>query len=127
MGGHPRAVRRRAGHRQPGLVACQRARATATASSEERFRRAFDAAPVAMALVSPPASCSRPTTSCASASGTRRRGRFWDFVPVADRAALAASWPPESDGPELERRYVRADGSLGWFIWRHSLIRDADG
>ena len=29
--------------------------------------------------------------------------------------------------PEGERRYIRADGSLGWILWRHSLIRDADG
>ena len=52
---------------------------------------------------------------------------FWDLVPADDRAELRASWPPESDGPETERRYVRADGSIGWILWRHSLIRDADG
>ena len=52
---------------------------------------------------------------------------FWDLVPADDRAELRASWPPESDGPETERRYVRADSSIGWILWRHSLIRDAAG
>jgi diguanylate cyclase (GGDEF)-like protein/PAS domain S-box-containing protein len=99
---------------------------TATANSEERFRRAFDAAPVAMALVSPGGRLLQANDELRERVGAEAE-RFWDFAPAADRAELASSWPPESDGPEVEQRYVRADGSLGWFVWRHSLIRDAAG
>ncbi|WP_169542166.1 putative bifunctional diguanylate cyclase/phosphodiesterase [Solirubrobacter soli] len=99
---------------------------TATASSEERFRRAFDAAPVAMALVSPAGELLQTNDELRERVGTQA-ARFWDFAPAADQAALKASWPPESDAPEAEQRYVRADGTLGWFIWRHSLILDSAG
>jgi diguanylate cyclase (GGDEF)-like protein/PAS domain S-box-containing protein len=98
----------------------------ATASSEERFRRAFDAAPVAMALVSPAGALLKTNDELRERVGAGA-AHFWDFAPAAERAQLRASWPPESDGPEREQRYVRADGSLGWFVWRHSLIRDAGG
>ena len=53
VGRRSRPLRRRARGRQPDLLARERVRPAATANSEERFRRAFDAAPVAMALVSP--------------------------------------------------------------------------
>jgi diguanylate cyclase (GGDEF)-like protein/PAS domain S-box-containing protein len=99
---------------------------TASASSEERFRRAFDAAPVAMALVSPSGALLQTNEELRARIGSGAE-HFWDFAPAADREELAASWPPESDGPEREQRYIRPDRSLGWFIWRHSLIRDAEG
>jgi diguanylate cyclase (GGDEF)-like protein/PAS domain S-box-containing protein len=95
-------------------------------SSAERFRRAFDAAPVAMALVSPQGELLQTNDELREHAGDDAR-HFWDFAPAADREALRESWPPESDGPEHEQRYIRADGTLGWFIWRHSLIRDAAG
>jgi diguanylate cyclase (GGDEF)-like protein/PAS domain S-box-containing protein len=106
----------------------ERARAN-TASSEERFRRAFDDAPVAMALVSPRGRVLQGNRELRERTGhDRPEGLwFWDFVPTEDRWSLAASWPPEDDGPESERRYVRADGNLGWILWRHSLIRDDNG
>src|SRR3954471_15400702 len=97
-----------------------------TASSEERFRRAFDAAPVAMALVSPAGELLQANVELRERVGSDA-AHFWDFAPATERAALAADWPPESDSPELEQRYVRADGTLGWFVWRHSLIRDGQG
>ena len=50
---------------------------------------------------------------------------FWDFVPADDRVPLSSSWPPAET--EAERRYVRADGSIGWMQWRHSAIRDSHG
>ena len=101
----------------------------ATASSEERFRRAFDDAPVAMALVSPRGRVLQGNRELRERTGhdSPEGLWFWDFVPADDRARSPASWPPEDDGPETERRYVRADGSLGWILWRHSLIRDDNG
>jgi diguanylate cyclase (GGDEF)-like protein/PAS domain S-box-containing protein len=101
----------------------------ATGRSRERFKRAFDDAPVAMALVAPDGRLLQTNRELRERTGhgNTRDLRFWDLVPADDRAALRASWPPESDGPETERRYVRADGTIGWILWRHSLIRNADG
>ncbi len=101
----------------------------ATEHSEARFRRTFDDAPVAMALVSPAGSLLQGNRELRERTGHQvvEGLNFWDLVPADDREALEASWPPEGDGPEVERRYIRADGSIGWILWRHSLIRDADG
>ena len=101
----------------------------ASDASEERFRRAFDDAPVAIALVSPRGQVLQGNRELCERTGhVHPEGLLlWDFVPEHDRVALAQSWPPEPDAPEVERRYVRADGSIGWFLWRHSLIRDAAG
>ena len=101
----------------------------ATGRSKERFRRAFDDAPVAMALVDPSGRLLQTNRELRERTGNGFTDElhFWDLVPADDREELRASWPPESDGPETERRYVRADGSIGWILWRHSLIRDAAG
>jgi diguanylate cyclase (GGDEF)-like protein/PAS domain S-box-containing protein len=101
-----------------------------TRGSEERFRRAFDDAPVAMALVSPLGGLLKVNHELCQRTGAPEDCVglcFWDLVPEADRADLAASWPPEEDDPGTERRYLRSDGSVGWILWRHSLISDADG
>ncbi|HWK25363.1 MAG TPA: EAL domain-containing protein [Solirubrobacter sp.] len=97
----------------------------ATTRSEERFRRAFDAAPMAMALLAPDGRVLQANRELSELTG-RAVTWFWELAPVADREALQASWPPASDAPEAERRYIRADGSLGWMVWRHSLARDPD-
>ncbi|WP_121255704.1 putative bifunctional diguanylate cyclase/phosphodiesterase [Solirubrobacter pauli] len=103
--------------------------AEAEEASEERFRRAFDDAPVAIALVSPRGRVLRGNRELRERTGhVQPEGLlFWDFVPELDRVALAESWPPAPDAPEQERRYVRADGTVGWFLWRSSLIADAAG
>jgi diguanylate cyclase (GGDEF)-like protein/PAS domain S-box-containing protein len=108
--------------------ASERSRAK-TASSEERFRRAFDDAPVAIALVSPRGRVLQGNRELRERTGhDRPEGMwFWDFVPVEDRYDLYSAWPPRDDTPETERRYVREDGTIGWILWRHSLIRDDDG
>src|SRR3954463_11750643 len=101
----------------------------ATEASEERFRRAFDDAPVAMALLDPQGRVLQGNRELRERTGHQQPEGlwFWDFVPAEDRHPLAASWPPDADHPEAERRYVRADGSTGWIHWRHSLIRDTEG
>jgi diguanylate cyclase (GGDEF)-like protein/PAS domain S-box-containing protein len=100
-----------------------------TENSEERFQRAFDDAPVSMALVSPRGSLLQANRELRERTGYPSTDGlwFWDLVPAEDRGPLRASWPPSDDGPETERRYVRADGSFGWILWRHSLVRDAGG
>jgi diguanylate cyclase (GGDEF)-like protein/PAS domain S-box-containing protein len=101
----------------------------ATENSEARFRRTFADAPVAMALISPKGALLEANRELRERTGHEVTDdlRFWDLVPADDRAPLRASWPPESGGPEVEQRYIRADGSVGWILWRHSLIRDAGG
>ena len=108
--------------------ASERSRAK-TASSEERFRRAFDDAPVAIALVSPRGRILQGNRELRERTGhdSPEGMWFWDFVPVEDRYDLYSAWPPRDDTPETERRYVREDGTIGWILWRHSLIRDDDG
>jgi len=103
--------------------------AEAEEASEERFRRAFADAPVAIALVSPRGKVLQANRELRERTGhVQPEGLlFWDFVPELDRVALAESWPPAPDAPEQERRYVRADGSIGWFLWRSSLIQDPAG
>ncbi|MBE2315148.1 EAL domain-containing protein [Solirubrobacter sp. CPCC 204708] len=101
----------------------------ATQASEERFKRAFDDAPVAIALVSPRGQIVQANRELRERTGHGQPHglRLWDLLPERDRVELSQSWPPGPDAPEVERRYVRADGSTGWFLWRHSLIRDAAG
>jgi diguanylate cyclase (GGDEF)-like protein/PAS domain S-box-containing protein len=47
-----------------------------------------------------------------------------DLTPAGDRDGKP--WPAES-GIEAERRFTRADGSIGWGLWQHSLVHDASG
>ncbi len=96
-----------------------------TEASEERFRRAFDDAPMALALLSPDGRVLKANRELRELTGhAQPEGlRFWDFVPADDRAALAAAWP----AAEAERRYVRADGTIGWIHWRYSVVRDGLG
>lgn len=100
-----------------------------TARSQERFRRAFEDAPVSMALVDPSGRVLQANRELRVQTGRETTDllRFWDLHPPADRDALRASWPPRPGVPDSERRYLRADGTLGWIHWRHSLILGADG
>jgi PAS domain S-box-containing protein len=97
----------------------------ATRASEDRFRRAFDDAPVAMALLSPEGRLLQGNQALKTRTGHENLDGlwFWDFVPAGDRAELKASWPHE----EAERRYITADGEIGWIHWRHTLVRGTDG
>src|SRR3954452_20887553 len=84
-----------------------------TDASDERFRRAFDDAPVPMALLSPAGRVLQGNSALRARTGHDVVDGlwFWDFVPAGDRAELRASWPHTEDS---ERRLVRADGSIGW-------------
>ena len=89
---------------------------------------AVDQRPVAIALVSPRGQVLQANRELRERTGhVQPEGLlFWDFVPEEDRNPLAASWPPDSENPEAERRYVRADGSIGWIHWTHSLLLPSD-
>jgi diguanylate cyclase (GGDEF)-like protein/PAS domain S-box-containing protein len=93
--------------------------------SDERFRSAFEDAPIGMALVGLDGVIQRVNASLCAA--TRREegslvGTALDaLTPEEDRDG--AAWPAVP-GTEVERRFTRGDGSVGWGLWQHSLVRD---
>ena len=96
--------------------------------SDVRFRSAFEDAPIGMALVGLDGVVQRVNARlCADARRTEDGfvGRPLDeLTPPEDRDGTP--WPPP-DGGEVERRYVRGDGSTGWALWQHSLVHGRDG
>jgi len=94
--------------------------------SDVRFRSAFEDAPIGMAIVALDGTIQRVNTPLCAATGRSEDelvGMALDeLAPEADRDG--APWPTES-GVEVERRFTRADGSVGWGLWQHSLVHDA--
>jgi diguanylate cyclase (GGDEF)-like protein/PAS domain S-box-containing protein len=101
-----------------------------TMASENRFRSAFDDAPTGMAIVGLDGVINRVNDAFCTRTGFVEAdvvGRALDdLTPAEDRDGLP--WPRVEEGVrETERRFVRADGSIGWALWQHSLITDSDG
>ncbi len=100
----------------------------ATRASDLRFRSAFEDAPTGMALVGLDGTMQRVNAALCAATGraeeTLLGTALHDLTPEADRDD--ALWPPNAGG-EQERRFARADGSVGWGLWQHSLVRDHGG
>ncbi len=96
--------------------------------SDVRFRSAFEDAPIGMALVGLDGVVQRVNGRLCADTGLCADGlvgRALDaLTPAEDRDGNA--WPPESGG-EVERRFTRGDGSTGWALWQHSLVRGRDG
>src|SRR4051794_18724911 len=96
--------------------------------SDLRFRSAFEDAPTGMGIVALDGTIQRVNAAFCAATG-RASGELLgvavhDLTPEDDRDQ--AIWPPDP-GAEYERRFVRADGTVGWAHWQHSLVRDHDG
>src|SRR3954452_2857033 len=96
--------------------------------SDLRFRSAFEDAPTGMGIVALDGTIQRVNAALCVATGRARDElvgvAVHDLTPEDDRDR--AVWPPDS-GAEYERRFVRADGTVGWAHWQHSLVRDHDG
>jgi diguanylate cyclase (GGDEF)-like protein/PAS domain S-box-containing protein len=96
--------------------------------SDVRFRSAFEDAPIGMALVGLDGRIQRVNAPLCRATGRSERELVGmaldDLTPPDDRDG--APWPAGS-GAEAERRFTRADGSIGWGLWQHSLVHDAAG
>jgi diguanylate cyclase (GGDEF)-like protein/PAS domain S-box-containing protein len=96
--------------------------------SDLRFRSAFEDAPTGMGIVSLDGTIQRVNAALCAATGRARDELIGvtvrDLTPEDERAQ--AAWPPEA-GAEYERRFVRADGTVGWAHWGHSLVRDHEG
>ena len=101
-----------------------------TVASEGRFRSAFDDAPTGMAMVGLDGIITRVNEAFCARTGFAAEeliGRpLDDLTPVDDRDGRP--WPRVEEGVrEIERRFMRRDGSVGWALWQHSMTRDLDG
>jgi diguanylate cyclase (GGDEF)-like protein/PAS domain S-box-containing protein len=114
----------------------QRVRAQrALEEAEERFRRAFDDAPIGMALVSLDGHWLRVNPSLCRLTGYSEAellGRtFQDLTHPDDLEANLTEVRKVMDGQrramKIEKRYIRADGKIVWVAVSSSLVRDADG
>jgi diguanylate cyclase (GGDEF)-like protein/PAS domain S-box-containing protein len=97
-----------------------------TRASEARFRSAFDDAPIGIALIELDGRLARVNSSLCATTGYAEHEllemRIQDLAPSDDPTHLS-DWSQHS-GDEIERRFRRADGSVGWALWRHSPVPD---
>jgi diguanylate cyclase (GGDEF)-like protein/PAS domain S-box-containing protein len=96
--------------------------------SDLRFRSAFEDAPTGMAIVALDGMIQRVNAALCAVTGRAETAlvgtALHDLMPEEHRAGV--QWPPEA-AAEHEQRFVRADGSVGWALWQHSLVRDHGG
>ncbi|HET6547293.1 MAG TPA: EAL domain-containing protein, partial [Solirubrobacter sp.] len=92
--------------------------------SDQRFRSAFEDAPIGLAIVDLDGVVQRVNDRLAHATGRELVGELLDAItPDEDRDSV---WPPV-EGVEIERRFIGGDGSIGWGLWQHSLVHDRKG
>jgi diguanylate cyclase (GGDEF)-like protein/PAS domain S-box-containing protein len=95
-----------------------------TVASEARFRSSFEHAPIGMALIELDGRFSRVNASLSATTGHSERDllamHIQDLAPVDDPEHLS-DWADHS-GAEIERRFQRADGSVGWALWQHTAV-----
>jgi diguanylate cyclase (GGDEF)-like protein/PAS domain S-box-containing protein len=100
-----------------------------TLTSEARFRGAFDEAPIGMALIELDGRFARVNASLCETTGYGESALLemgiQDLSPAEEPDHLE-NWAVDA-GSELEFRFQRADGSIGWALWRHSLVPDDTG
>jgi diguanylate cyclase (GGDEF)-like protein/PAS domain S-box-containing protein len=98
-----------------------------TRISEERFRNAFEEAPIGMAIVDPNGSFARVNRAFSDTTGypiDELVGmKVARLVPRDALEEYHRSWHGPDQG-ELERRFVRADGSIGWGLWQRTTASD---
>jgi diguanylate cyclase (GGDEF)-like protein/PAS domain S-box-containing protein len=103
--------------------------------AEERFRRAFDDAPIGMGLVAPDGRWLRVNRTLTEITGYSEaellERRFQDVthpddldLDVTQATSLLAD---EIRSYRMEKRYVRPDGSSVWVMLSVSLVRDESG
>ena len=112
-----------------------KAAGAALRESEERFRRAFDHAPIGMSLVAEDGrfiQVNRALCDLVGYSEEELLGKtFHDITHPEDVAnnleLFERLWAGEIDDYQLEKRYLRKDGGVIWIHLTGSIVRDADG
>jgi diguanylate cyclase (GGDEF)-like protein/PAS domain S-box-containing protein len=105
---------------------------TARRDAEERFRFAFDHAPIGIALVAPDGRFLRVNGTLCEMLGYGEAhllsGTFQDITHPddldADLEHVQAMLAGDIRTYEMEKRYIRADGSVTWVLLSVSLVRD---
>jgi PAS domain S-box-containing protein len=113
----------------------RRRREQALAEAEDRFRSAFDNAPIGMALVAPDGrfiKVNRALCDLTGYSETHLLTRSFQAITHPDdlNADLALVQDVLADRRrtyQMEKRYYHADGHIIWVTLSVSLVRDADG
>jgi len=113
----------------------RKAAEAARTAADREFRTAFDDAAIGMALVAPDGAWLRANEALCEIVGYRPEAlaalTFQDITHPDDRdtdVALAAEVLSGARRTyQLEKRYIRSDGSLVWVLLSVSLVRDADG
>jgi diguanylate cyclase (GGDEF)-like protein/PAS domain S-box-containing protein len=107
----------------------------ALAAAEERFRSAFEEAPIGMALTSPDFRFLRVNRALCQITGyTPAQLEGLPVASITHPDDLKADWEArgamlegELSSQRAERRYLHASGSAVWVAINSTLVRDADG
>jgi PAS domain S-box-containing protein/diguanylate cyclase (GGDEF)-like protein len=116
-------------------ITARKAAEEATRDAEERFRLAFDQAPIGLALVSPEGAWLRVNKTLCEMTGYSEEAllasTFQDITHPddldTDLEHVGAMLAGEIRTYEMEKRYFRADGSVMWVLLSVALVRDAEG
>jgi diguanylate cyclase (GGDEF)-like protein/PAS domain S-box-containing protein len=107
----------------------------ALAEAEERFRSAFEEAPIGMALTSPDFRFLRVNRALCQITGyTPAQLEGLPVASITHPDELKADWEArgamlegELSSHRAERRYLHASGSAVWVMINSTLVRDAEG
>ena len=98
-----------------------------TSVSKERFRNAFEAAPIGMAIMDPSGTFNRVNRAFSATTGYTIDElvgmKLEQLVPKDAREEYKTTWAQPDQG-ELERRFVRKDGAIGWGLWQRTTVSD---
>lgn len=103
--------------------------------ARKRFQTAFEQAPIGMGLVDPEGRWLTVNPSLCRLVGREVADLLTtDFQSIthaedlgADVAGLEAALAGETDGYQMDKRFVRPDGTIVWAQLNRSLVRDEDG
>jgi len=100
-------------------------------ASERRFHRAFQDAPIGMALLDVDGGFLDVNRGLVEKTGYAREEfaelRLWDLCEEHLRVEHRGQWPPSEDLRDLEYGFARKDGSVGWGLWSFTRMLDDDG
>jgi diguanylate cyclase (GGDEF)-like protein/PAS domain S-box-containing protein len=116
-------------------ITAERQAARELRNAEERFRNAFDQAPIGKALVSPEGAFIRVNDALCRITGHREADllatTFQELTHAddleADLAHVTRLLSGETESYSMEKRYQHADGGYVWVLLSVSLVRDEAG